>query len=52
MSLMDIYLHKPSGVRYALVRLLGDVWELHPVIGPEKRVSVAILRDAEIWQKC
>lgn len=52
MNLMDIYLHKPSGVRYALVKLSGKLAELHAMIGPVKTVSVRLLRDAEIWQKC
>lgn len=52
MNLMDIYLHKPSGVRYALVRLAGELAELHAMIGPARHVSVRLLMDAEIWQKC
>lgn len=52
MNLMDIYLHKPSGVRYALVRLLGDAWVLHGISCSPKTVSIENLENGEVWQKC
>lgn len=46
-----IYLHKPTGVRYAVVYSNNGAHELHPVSGPCKYATDESLANAEVWER-
>ncbi|WP_342245695.1 hypothetical protein [Pseudomonas sp. OTU5201] len=45
------YLHKLTGIRYAVVYLASDVYELSPIHGEQKHASQEQLANVEVWQK-
>lgn len=45
------YLHKLSGVRYAATFDSACNYELSPIYGKSKYVSVQELADSEVWQQ-
>lgn len=47
----EIYLHKPTGQRYAVVYRVAGLNELHPVSGQCRYASDEQLRNSEIWSR-
>ena len=47
----EIYLHKPSGVRYRIAYSAGEFHELHPISGTCRYATDDQLADSEVWEK-
>lgn len=47
----EIYLHRPSGMRYRVEFTAGEFHELHPISGACRYVNDEQLANAAIWEK-
>lgn len=48
---LALYLHKPSGIRYAASLESGRSYELNPLYGEARYATPDDLADAEVWQR-
>ena len=46
-----VYLHKLSGIHYSATYESARTYELIPIHGASKQVTIRDLADAEVWQK-